>query len=72
MANNRRERLALVMVIAAVAFILVAIVLTTVAVGIMYGIEKALAMLVIFSIMLAVVCLAGASKTLREGERNDG
>ena len=72
MANNRRERLALVMVLAAAANIVVALVLACVVTGIAYGVEKGLALAVFVTAMAAVACLAGASKTLREGERDDG
>lgn len=72
MANSRHERLALVMVLVAAANIVVALVLACVVVGIAYGVEKGLALAVFVAAMTAVMCLAGASKTLREGERDDG
>lgn len=72
MTNSRRERLALVMVLAAAVNIVVALVLACVVVGIAYGVEKGLALAVFVSAMTAVACLAAASKTLREGERDDG
>lgn len=72
MANSRHERLALVFVLVAVANIVVALVLACVVTGIAYGVEKGFALAAFMTAMTAVMCLAAASKTLREGERDDG
>lgn len=72
MTNSRHERLALVLVLVAVANIVVALVLACVVVGIAYGVEKGLALAAFMTAMTAVACLAGASKALQEDERDDG